>query len=227
MLLKIKGILGGLLILASFLFILDFAYVIALNQNSFFIAGLLDLFFWFFAVSFGMVKLFASSIVFLLHLLAPNIIPTMSFGFDFILDALLSFLGDLVVLFTNSVNSGCNFLFRLFIVVCNLFAKNKIPADADKITLYHLIGDVAILPSNVEEKIVLFNREWFSNLTEKLSEWAFSNIKTSRYLFFHDVLGMNVPNIIGGETYTLISRLLGGGNPNWETDPNGNQIVLT
>ncbi|MHA1353075.1 MAG: hypothetical protein ACTSPP_09840 [Candidatus Heimdallarchaeaceae archaeon] len=223
----IKKIFRGMLFVSVTLLMLDFFFVLALNNESFFLAGLIDLFFWFCAVAFGMVKLAVASIVFLLHQVAPKIIPTIDFGFGFLLDALLAFLGDILIIFINSANAGCNFLFKLFIVVCNMFAVNEIPPDAQAITLWHLVGDIKLVPQLLEKEIVLFNRAWLDDLVANLAAGAFSNIKTSRYLFFHDVMGMNVPSIIGGQSYTMIDNILGGGGVGYMKDDDSVQIVFT
>jgi len=212
---KIKAILMGLLFVGAFLFIMDFMYVIALNEDSFFIAGMIDLFFWGLCVVFGIVKLFASMCVYLIHAIAPNIVPEPTFGIAFLADLFIALGADLLIIVANSVSAGGTILFKMVAFVFNLFAKEKIPQDATKITLYNLIGDIDLIPGTAEKDIVLLNLSWFDNLFENLSEWALSDVKTSRYLLFHDILGLPLgftdTGIVDGQTISLIERLTGGG----------------
>jgi len=222
---KIKAILAGLLFVGVFLFILDFMYVIALNQNSFFIAGVIDLFFWGICAVFGIIKLFASSCIYFLHAFAPNVVPEASFHFSFLSDLFIALGADLLIIVANSISAGGTILFKMVAFVFNLFAKEKIEPNATKITLYNLIGDIKLIPGSVEKDIVLLNLSWFDNLFEHLSKWALSNVKTSRYLLFHDVLGLNMgftdTGIVDGKTISIIDRLTGGGGSSSpDKDPN-------
>jgi hypothetical protein len=196
-----QKIFWGIAFPIIFLVLLDFIAMLALDQNSTVIWGMIQAVFWVLGFLIGILKLLISGIfIYPLSLLISSVPdPFVNEGFftvfiNFIWDLLKSFFGLITYLITAGILTGGNFFFTLICFVVNLFIVNpsrKITDGAVSIVAYNLGAGTS--PTGVIGGIELLSQDWF-NFTEDWVSYILSTIKPPSVIFWEDIMCAVAPD---------------------------------
>jgi len=196
-----QKIFWGIAFPIIFLILLDFIAMLALDQNSVIVWGIIQVFFWVLSFLIGILKLLVSGIFILpLSLLIPSVPdPFVNEGFftvfiNFIWDLLKSFFGLISYLLSAGLLTGGNFFFSLVCMVVNLFIVDptrKIASDAVSIVAYNF--GVGTSLTGVVGGVVIISSSWF-NFAEDWVSYILSTIKPPSVIFWEDILCAVAPD---------------------------------
>jgi hypothetical protein len=184
-----------------FLVLLDFIAMLALDQNSTIVWGIIQVFFWVLSFLIGILKLLVSGIfVYPLSLLIPSVPdPFVNEGFftvfiAFIWDLLKSFFGLITYLISAGLLTGGNFFFTLICFVVNLFITDpsrKIADGAVSIVAYNF--GIGTSPVGILGGVVIISQDWF-NFAEGWISYILSTVKPPSVIFWEDIMCAVAPD---------------------------------
>ncbi len=186
---------------------LDFIAMLALDQNSVIIWGIIQVFFWVLSFLIGILKLLISGIFILpLSLLidsVPNPFVDPDTGVDlgfftvfiaFIWDLLKSFFGLISYLLSAGLLTGGNFFFTLVCFIVNIFIidpTRKIASDAVEIVAYNIGYGTSL--TGIIGGVTLLSSDWFK-FAEGWISYILSTVKPPSVIFWEDVLCAVAPD---------------------------------